>query len=187
SAMAFAQLVGAFSLIITQFQSISSYAAVVTRLGVLDEGIEQARTRPGLPGEVCTPHDRKVSCPVCAAPPLAASAIDLVTSSADPTVTYDHVTLLSPSDGRVLTKDMSGSAAPGGRLLILGPVDDRMQFMSERPYLPPGTLREALTSVGSAVTPEQSRDMLRQLGLETMLARVGGLEAERRWDNILSL
>jgi putative ATP-binding cassette transporter len=213
SAMAFAQLVGAFSLIITQFQSISSYAAVVTRLGVLDEGIEQARTRPVLPDEVCTHHDRKGACPICAARPLSASAIDLVTSSTDPTVTYDHLTLLSPSDGRVLTKELSGSVSPGGRLLILGPNDEaksalfrstagtwslgsgrilrpgdeRLQFMSERPYLPPGTLREVLTSVGSPATPEEVRGALRAVDLETVLARVGGLEVERRWDNILSV
>jgi putative ATP-binding cassette transporter len=35
SAMAFSQLLGAFSLIVTQFQSISSYAAVLARLTVL--------------------------------------------------------------------------------------------------------------------------------------------------------
>src|SRR5262245_41160646 len=203
SAMAFAQLVGAFSLIITQFQSISSYAAVVTRLGVLDEGIEQARTRPVLPDEVCTHHDRKVSCPLCAGRPLPSSAIELVTSAVDPAVVYERLTLLSPSDGRVLTKEMNGTVAPGGRLLILGPNDeaksalfrstagtwsmgsgcifrpgdDRMQFMSERPYLPPGTLREVLTGVGSPLTPEQLRAALKSFDLEPMMTRVGGLEA----------
>src|SRR5262249_24246381 len=60
-------------------------------------------------------------------------------------------------------------------------------FMSERPYLPPGTLREVMTAVGSPVTPEQIVETLRSLDLEPMLARVGGLEVERRWDNILSL
>jgi putative ATP-binding cassette transporter len=35
SAMAFAQLLGAFSLVIVQFQSISAFAAVVRRLGSL--------------------------------------------------------------------------------------------------------------------------------------------------------
>jgi putative ATP-binding cassette transporter len=41
SAMAFATLLGAFSLIITQFQAISSYASVVARLS---EFVEQAET-----------------------------------------------------------------------------------------------------------------------------------------------
>ena len=40
SAMAFAQLLGAFSLIINQFQSISSFAAVIARLDALAEAVE---------------------------------------------------------------------------------------------------------------------------------------------------
>jgi putative ATP-binding cassette transporter len=42
SAMAFAQLLGAFSLIVAQFSSISSFAAVVRRLGSLWEEMESA-------------------------------------------------------------------------------------------------------------------------------------------------
>ncbi len=46
SAVAFATLVAAFSLIVSQFQSLSSYAAVVARLSALVEVVEQ----PGDPG-----------------------------------------------------------------------------------------------------------------------------------------
>ena len=215
SAMAFAQLVGAFSLIITQFQSISSYAAVVTRLGVLDEGIEQARTKPVLPHEVCIHHDRKGSCPVCAARPLPVSMIEMSTTPREFTVSADRLTLLSPVDGRVLTKELTATAAPGTRLLILGPNDEaksalfratagtwstgsgrlsrpgdnRMFFLAERPYLPPGTLREVLADADQeyATPVERIREVLQVLDLESMIARVGGLEVERRWDNILSL
>ena len=45
SAMAFAQLLGAFSLIVNQFQSISSFAAVIARLSALGEAVEQRRRR----------------------------------------------------------------------------------------------------------------------------------------------
>lgn len=41
SAMAFATLLGAFSLVITQFQAISSYASVVARLGEFVEYAER--------------------------------------------------------------------------------------------------------------------------------------------------
>ena len=41
SAMAFSTLVAAFSLIVTQFQSLSSYAAVVARLSALVEAVGQ--------------------------------------------------------------------------------------------------------------------------------------------------
>jgi vitamin B12/bleomycin/antimicrobial peptide transport system ATP-binding/permease protein len=46
SAIAFSTLVAAFSLIVTQFQSLSSYAAVVARLSALAETVGQ----PGDPG-----------------------------------------------------------------------------------------------------------------------------------------
>jgi putative ATP-binding cassette transporter len=45
SAMAFATLLGAFSLVITQFQAISSYASVVARLC---EFVDHAETCPDL-------------------------------------------------------------------------------------------------------------------------------------------
>ncbi len=47
SAMAFSTLLGAFSLIVTQFQAISSYASVVARLGEFGEHAERCGT--GLP------------------------------------------------------------------------------------------------------------------------------------------
>jgi vitamin B12/bleomycin/antimicrobial peptide transport system ATP-binding/permease protein len=40
SAMIFTTLVAAFSLIVTQFQSLSNYAAVVSRLGSLVDAFE---------------------------------------------------------------------------------------------------------------------------------------------------
>jgi putative ATP-binding cassette transporter len=40
SAMVFATLVAAFSLVVTQFQSLSTYAAVVSRLGSLLDAFE---------------------------------------------------------------------------------------------------------------------------------------------------
>jgi putative ATP-binding cassette transporter len=186
SAMAFSQLVGAFSLIITQFQSISSYAAVVSRLAALDEGIKRARTAP--------------------------RRIELVTAGDASGVAYDGLTLVSPADGRALTKDLRGSVGPGERLLILGPNDeaksalyratagtwdagggrivrpgdDRVAFVSERPYLPPGTLREVLAD-DRDLPDERILEELRALELGPMLARVGGLDMERRWDTALSL
>ena len=47
SAMAFSTLVAAFSLIVTQFQSLSTFAAVVARLSSLTEAIEQSQTPTG--------------------------------------------------------------------------------------------------------------------------------------------
>ena len=54
SAVAFSTLVAAFSLIVTQFQSLSSYAAVVARLSALVEAVGQSgdpRWEPGSQGQ----------------------------------------------------------------------------------------------------------------------------------------
>ena len=45
SAIAFTTLVAAFSLIVSQFQSLSSYAAVMARLSALAEAVGQQRDR----------------------------------------------------------------------------------------------------------------------------------------------
>jgi vitamin B12/bleomycin/antimicrobial peptide transport system ATP-binding/permease protein len=47
SAMAFSMLVSAFSLIVTQFQSLSTFAAVIARLSSLMEAVEQLQTTTG--------------------------------------------------------------------------------------------------------------------------------------------
>jgi ABC-type uncharacterized transport system fused permease/ATPase subunit len=55
SAMAFAQILGAFSLIVVQFQSVSAFAAVIKRVGALWDEMERSTVNPetgqrGLPG-----------------------------------------------------------------------------------------------------------------------------------------
>ena len=188
SAMAFAMLVGAFSLIITQFQSISSFAAVVERLINLWYLIELAQTE-------------------------TVSGMDV--SEEDDRVAYENLTLLSPTDGHVLLQDLSISIPHGTRVLIAGTEDaakdalfkatagifdsgtgrvirprlDQILFLPERPYLPPGTLREALDR-GRRETPvpdEKLIDTLGSLGIEKVLIRAGGLDAEQDWDSILSI
>jgi putative ATP-binding cassette transporter len=62
-------------------------------------------------------------------------------------------------------------------------------FLAEKPYLPPGTLREVLVPVSreADVTDSGLRVLLAELGLEELPDRVGGLEAEQDWENLLSL
>jgi ABC-type uncharacterized transport system fused permease/ATPase subunit len=66
--------------------------------------------------------------------------------------------------------------------------DPSALFLAERPYLPPGTLREVLTGANpkAAIPDERILALLRDLGLESILSRTGGLDDERRWDSLLS-
>jgi putative ATP-binding cassette transporter len=80
SSMAFAQLLGAFSLIVNQFQSISSIAAVIARLSALVGAVEKA-------------------------PPSGRTAVAVV--EAEGRLAYEGVTLLSPERGREVLKKLT--------------------------------------------------------------------------------
>ena len=69
------------------------------------------------------------------------------------------------------------------------PAADQLLFLPERPYLPPGTLRQALTQSGQEdkIADEQILTALRALDLDLVVSRTRGLDVEQDWDTILSL
>jgi vitamin B12/bleomycin/antimicrobial peptide transport system ATP-binding/permease protein len=188
SAMAFAQLLGAFSLIVNQFQALSSYAAVTERLGVLGDAID--RVRPDVRHAIETVEDRD-------------------------RVAWEGLTLRAPNDTGPLVKELSAEVRYGTRLLVTGPNEaarvallravaglwdtgmgrvvrpplDEVLFLPQRPYLPPGTLRELLLRTGKErlVPDENLLGALHEFGLGTVLQRAGGLDLERDWQADLSL
>lgn len=188
STMAFATLLGAFSLIVTQFQSISAFTAVTARLHLLSEAIEKAhQTTP------------------CAI---------LIEETPD-RVCYENVTLHSADGSRVLIDDLNIEILRGSRWLFMGMDDapkvalfratasvwecgagkiirpglDDIMFLPERPYLPPGTLRDVLLRTGmEAVTKDaEITVVLLKLGLQEAVDRAGGLGADRDWDDEFSI
>ena len=188
STMAFATLLGAFSLIVTQFQSISAFTAVTARLHTLSDAIEKAH--------------RATPCSIA------------VEESPD-RVAYHHVTLHSADKSRLLVSDLNIEIARGSRWLVIGKEDapkvalfratagiwecgggqiirpglDDILFLPERPYLPPGTLREVLLRTGAeSVMPDAViMGVLVKLGLEEVVSRANGLDADQDWDNLLSI
>jgi putative ATP-binding cassette transporter len=213
--IAFAQLVGAFSLIVTQFQSISSYAAVMARLDSLAGAIEQARAAPVLLTEVCPHHQRTTECPICMADIVPVLAATRVREEADGRVAYEQLTLLGPERGEVLIRNLSVSIPRGTRVLVTGPNEaakealfrataglwetgegkvirpplEQILFVPEQPYLPPGTLRETLAPIRAEVGPPDDRILptLRALGLESVLQRAQGLDTEQDWHRLITL
>jgi len=188
SAMAFAQLVGAFSLIVTQFQSISSFAAIIARIGSMMEAIDRVQATP-------------------------VSAIEV--REEDGRIVYEELTLYSPRDNRTLIKGLSAAVPAGTKVLIVGPNEtakvalfratadvwpagegrivrpglDQVLFLPERPYLQPGTLRELLLRTGQerVISDDQILTTLHALELDHVMTRAGGLDVEKDWDDILSL
>jgi putative ATP-binding cassette transporter len=186
SSMAFAHVVGAFSLIVNQFPMLSSYAAVLARLTALAEAAEAAgRTSAGI--AIVEDESR---------------------------LAFEGLTLRAPQDGRPLVRELSLEVKTGSRLLVRGPADataallrlvaglwetgegrivrpprDGVLVLPDRPYLPPGTLRELLVGVdgGSRVPDDRIRAALRVAAVEGVVERAGGLDVERDWDDFLSL
>jgi vitamin B12/bleomycin/antimicrobial peptide transport system ATP-binding/permease protein len=188
SAMAFSALVAAFSLIVTQFQSLSSFAAVVARLSSLTEAIERSQ-------------------------PPTGSAIEII--EAEGRLAYERLTLLSSTGATPLLKDLSISIPVGSRVLITGlnegagvalfrttagvstagsgriirPRAGDIRFLAQRPYLPPGTLRHVFEGAAQAdaISEDWIITLLRELSLEQVVTQAGGLDSERDWRTLFSL
>ncbi len=189
SAMVFAQLVNAFSLVVSQFQPLSSFTAVASRLNHLWEAMESMQN-------------------------IGESKIEVVETN-EKHITYQNLTLRSVENKRVLLKDFSLSIPHGMRLLIAGPNEaaklalfratagifdhgegkiirpslDSIRFLPQRAYLYPGTLRELLlrSSEEHVISDERMVNTLRELGLGAVLTQVGGLDVEQNWESMLSL
>ncbi|QND43046.1 ABC transporter ATP-binding protein/permease [Rhizobium leguminosarum bv. viciae] len=188
SGAAFAMLVGAFSLIITQFQSISTFAAVVARLSSLMEAIEQVRAPAGSGIAIVEEKGR-----------LAYETLTLLSSASEvPFVKDLSVSIpigmrvlitgwLKLHASRCLERQLSISFKGSGRIIRPGP--DDILFLPQRPYLPTSTLHQILVrNVRSSKIPDDRIiQLLHELNLERVLAQAGGLHAEKDWEMLLSL
>lgn len=181
AAMAFAQVTGALTLVVTQIDQASSFAAVIARLGTFWEAVE-GFSRP--------------------------SPCGITIEEADDRVAFAGLTLEAPRDGRVLIRDLGLDARLGRSLLISGPngaakealfratagLWDRgrgtiarpqrggILFLAQQPHATPGRLRDALIEACRRcdATDEQLRAALRAVGLARLLEG-DGLDAERDW------
>jgi putative ATP-binding cassette transporter len=126
-------------------------------------------------------------------------------------LSFDNVRILLP-DGHIVIEDASATILPGERVLILGetgsgkstlfravaglwpwgsgriltPAPETMAFLPQRPYLPLGTLRNAVTypSAPDTIPDDQVRTALTRCDLGQFLDRLDTVE---RWDKELSL
>jgi len=169
---AFITLRTSLSLVIDQFNSLSSFAAVVERLGAYSEAVEAGR------------------------------------------LSMQQLTLNTPDDRRTLVRDLSLDIEDGEALLIVGdsgagktsllraiaglwrsgrgrivrPPLAQVMFLPQRPYMMLGSLREQLCYPHAGdVSGERLAEVLRLVHLESLPERIGGLDAEVRWEDFLSL
>ena len=179
AAMAFATFLSGFSLIVTQFETLSSFVAVTTRLDTIAQALEQARSPATSPIQVSHDENR---------------------------VGYENLSLWSRHERHPLINDLTLEIVHGSNLLITGPdtAAEEALFMATaefwdqgkgriiRPgrdgiyFVPtqPLTVRCTVRSQLTAGTPdrrfsdEEILAVLEKVGLAAAIHRLGGLDAD---------
>ena len=181
---AFAAVLGAVSLIIDNFESLSRFVAGIDRLHVMAEVLEAEPPKPGIAREEGGELDIK------------------------------DLTVHAPGSDRVLVEKLSLKVPEGGSLLITGasgcgkssllraiaglwtqgsgqvshPPREDVFFLPQRPYLQTGTLRSQLIypSTQSELDDEALLKILDEVQLRHLAEGDAGLDRSEDWEKLLS-
>ncbi len=182
---AFGRVQDALSYFVESYDTIAQLAAVIRRLSTFTEHMEQAQAlEDGVVHEESTAGESA----------LALAGLDVALPDGRQLMQDCTVTL--PAGSRVLVTGASGAGKstllrtlagiwPYGSGQVTIGQGSRALFLPQRPYLPLGSLRRALTYPRTAAgTDEELVTALRDVGLERL---VGDLDRIDDWSRILSL
>lgn len=194
AAAAFSVFLAAVSLVITQFERLSAFAAGVTRLGGLWDSLDAQDAEDDLEAE-----DEQIQ----------------VTED-QRTLILEKLTVSTPGGARELIRELDFKLEPGGSLLVMGesgsgkssllrtiaglwnsgegkigrPAYRNMMFLPQRPYMVPGSLRAQLDYPGAGKNIDEAtmNEVLETVNLPELAARVDGdFDRAADWSNMLSL
>jgi putative ATP-binding cassette transporter len=188
--VAFAQVLGALSVMVVHFGTLSSLAAVSARVGSFWEAIEAAHVAH-------EQSDQAVE--VTEAPAVTFSGVTLLIPN-QPLAVVRELSLVVGSDDRLLVTGPSGSGKTSLMRLLAGlwghgsgavqhPSPRQSMFIPQRPYMPLGSFRSQFL-YGTELESVSEADLQRVIaltGLEATVARVGQLHEEEDWNSLLSL
>ncbi len=214
AAMAFAQVQGVFSIFETQYQELTTFAAVVGRLGGIWDATEPGLAAPAEAVPLPRTAPRKIRRKAAVVPATATERLGPIVETSPDThrVVYDEVSLWLPDRQRPLVQDLSLEAPEGKRVAIVGPHEGcsamllataglwtdgqgrigrpgpaDVMFVPQQTCPVSGRLRDILAcGLGRDISDDTLQAVLQEVGLEASIAREGGLDAERNWTDRLS-
>ncbi len=191
---AFAQVLAAVSLIITQFGGLSAYLAGVQRLGSLWDQLDEHDA-----------EEERIAYETAHATDEHSKMVRLIDLNVSP-----------PGSEQILVRRLSFELHVGQSLIIMGPsgtgkssvlrtiaglwpgkggslerpASNQLMFLPQRPYMVEGSLREQLLYPFSdrGVTDSRLRQVVQEVSLSDVFARVDDdLDRVVDWSNVLSL
>jgi vitamin B12/bleomycin/antimicrobial peptide transport system ATP-binding/permease protein len=190
---AFIRVFFSLNLIVSRFQSIATFGAGVDRLHAFSESLDLRLTSQET--ELAEQTTIKTEISDC----LALEDMTLQTPDHQRTLVEDLSVKLSTGEG-LLIRGPSGCGKSSllraiaglwnaGTGTILRPTLEQMLFLSQRPYMILGTLRDQMLypKMDGSVEDSQLREILLQVNLPNLEQSHGGFNAEQNWAEVLSL
>jgi putative ATP-binding cassette transporter len=195
SAGAFAQVLAAVSLVITQFSGLSDYLAGVQRLGSLWDCLDEHDAEEERISSESTQQvddDSRV---------VKLDKLTVRTPGVEAHILVNELTFVIMRKQSLLIMGASGTGKSsvlrtiaglwyGGSGLLERPSLNDLMFLPQRPYMVEGSLRDQLLYPHSlpGVSDDELRAAVDQVNLADVFARVeGDLERLLDWTNVLSL
>ncbi len=190
AAGAFAAIFTALTVIVNNFDTLSRFAAGITRLDKFAKSLENsAKDGHGDRDVIKTSEGER----------FAIKSLSLQTPDYKRTLIVDLSLEIKAKEGILIIGASGGGKSSllravaglwdAGTGLIIRPPLKEMFFLPQRPYMIIGSLRGQLLypSDSKAVADKELLEVLKTVNLEDLADRFGGLETEADWGKILSL
>ncbi|MCE3016463.1 MAG: ABC transporter ATP-binding protein/permease [Pirellula sp.] len=189
AAGAFAAIFAALTVIVNNFDSLSRFAAGVSRLDKFANSLENSALAHTHDSEVITTHEGER---------LVLENLSLQTPDYKRTLIVDLSMKVIPKEGVLIIGASGGGKSSllraiaglwdAGNGTIIRPPLNEIFFLPQRPYMIIGTLRGQLQYPSNKKsTDEELLDVLEDVNLADLPERFGGLDIESDWGKILSL